>query len=149
MLSSFINMFRVADLRKKIVFTLAIVAVFLFLAALQGPALLAASFATDWALLVAAALIMVSIFGQATVNDAMVARFTNDEWRGRVFALRYFVSLTASAGAIPLVAYLHLAGGFTLSYQIMAASGLLVLLCALAFWRTVVAAPRPSAAPAE
>ena len=42
--------------------------------------------------MVALALVMVSIYGQVTVNDMVIARYTADAWRGRVYAVRYFLS---------------------------------------------------------
>ena len=37
-------------------------------------------------------------FGQVTVNDAMVGKYTSEEWRSRAYAVRYFIGFTA-AGA--------------------------------------------------
>ncbi|HEX6978979.1 MAG TPA: MFS transporter [Alphaproteobacteria bacterium] len=107
-------------------------AVFVPLAALQAPALFIAGYVADGALLVVAAVMMFAIFGQVTINDTFVARYTTDEWRARVYAVRYLVSFTASASAVPLVAFLHDgAGGFTSVYVVLAAFGLLVFAGAL------------------
>ena len=108
--------------------------VFVALSALQAPCLLAAAYARDLPLALAAAGIMFAVFGQVTINDAMVAHYTRDVWRARAYALRYLVSFGASAAAVPLVAYLHGSGqGFTTTYAVMAAFGAAVFLGALCF----------------
>src|SRR5277367_5450746 len=35
--------------------------------------------------------IVIGIFGQATINDAMIGKYTSEEWRARAYAVRYFV----------------------------------------------------------
>jgi hypothetical protein len=77
---------------------------------------------------------MFAIFGQVTINDTMVARYTTDTWRARVYALRYVVSFSASASAVPLVAFLYRrTGGFDLIFKVLAVFGLLVFLGAALF----------------
>ena len=56
---------------------------------------------------------MLAVFGQIPINDAIVGRYCADEYRGRVYAMRYVVSLTVAAVAVPLISVLHgTAGGF-------------------------------------
>ena len=43
-------------------------------------------------------MVMAALYGQVTVNDMVVARYTADAWRGRVYAVRYFL-IFVSAGA--------------------------------------------------
>ena len=43
-------------------------------------------------LLLALAVAMAAIYGQVTVNDVVIARYTADAWRGRVYAVRYFLT---------------------------------------------------------
>jgi MFS family permease len=108
--------------------------VFLPLAALQAPCLFLAAPARNWAMLGLAIGMMFAIFGQVTINDTMVARYTTDAWRARVYAVRYVVSFSASASAVPLVAFLHRrTGGFDLTFKVLAAFGLLVFLGAALF----------------
>ncbi len=108
--------------------------VFMPLSALQAPALLAASVAGDWTLLLVAVALMFAVFGQVTINDGMVARYTSDEWRARAYALRYLVSFGASAASVPLVAFMHdRAGGFGALFLVLAAFGAVVFLGAVAF----------------
>lgn len=108
--------------------------VFLPLSLIQAPCLLLAAWAQEWAMLVLAIGMMFGIFGQVTINDAMVARYTNEEWRGRAYALRYVMSFAASACAVPLIAVLHgRDGGFSLVFLVLAGFGLLVFLGAVLF----------------
>jgi predicted MFS family arabinose efflux permease len=54
------------------------------------------------------------IFAQVTVNDVVIARYTADSWRARVYAVRYFITYLISGVAISLIAFLHSRGGFDL-----------------------------------
>ncbi len=65
-------------------------------------------------LMVALAVAIAAIYGQVTVNDMVLARYTADAWRGRVYAVRYFLLFTSSATAVAMIAFLHARGGFTL-----------------------------------
>jgi MFS family permease len=121
--------------------------VFLPVAALQAPFLLLAGLASNYAMLATAIAMMFLVFGQIPINDAMVARYTNDEWRSRVYAVRYVVSFGASATAVPMIAYLYKStGDFQLQFTVLALIALCIFGAALMF-------PRPSqqaqAAPAE
>jgi len=119
--------------------------VFLVLAAAQVPLLLLAGALADWAMLGVAVAMMFVIFGIIPINDAMVARYAEDAWRSRVYALRYVVSFGASLPAIPLVAYLQpQAGGFSPLFAALAAIGLGTLAAALLF---PTGQPRPAPAP--
>jgi MFS family permease len=73
----------------------------------QVPLLVAAAFFDNHLMLLAALGMMFFIFGQVPINDAMVAAYTDEAWRSRVFAVRYVVSFGASACAVPLVALMH------------------------------------------
>ena len=56
--------------------------------------------------------IVMGAFGQVTVNDAMVGKYTSEEWRSRAYAVRYFVGFTAAGASVGLVAWLYQQGGF-------------------------------------
>jgi MFS family permease len=73
----------------------------------QLPLLAAAAFFDNAILLVVALAMMFFVFGQIPINDAMVAAYTDDAWRARVYGVRYVVSFGASAFAVPLVALMH------------------------------------------
>jgi MFS family permease len=65
-------------------------------------------------LLVALAIAMAGVYGQVTVNDIVLARYTADAWRGRVYAVRYFLIFTTAGAAVATIAFLHARGGFDL-----------------------------------
>jgi hypothetical protein len=44
----------------------------------------------------------------------VIARYTADAWRARVYAVRYFVTFLASGAAVSLIALLYGRGGFDL-----------------------------------
>jgi len=65
-------------------------------------------------LLAALALTMAAIYAQVTVNDLVIARYTADAWRGRVFAVRYFLTFLVADAAVWTIAFLYRRGGFDL-----------------------------------
>jgi MFS family permease len=73
-----------------------------------------ASYAEGVPLMLALALAIAMIYGQVTVNDMVLARYTADAWRGRVYAVRYFLLFISAAVAIGMISVLHDRGGFGL-----------------------------------
>jgi MFS family permease len=71
--------------------------------------------------------IVMGAFGQVTVNDAMVGKYTSEEWRSRAYAVRYFVGFTAAGASVGLVAWLYEQGGFGTMLHAFGALCLLVL----------------------
>jgi predicted MFS family arabinose efflux permease len=88
--------------------------VFAIVAALQFTGVVWVCFASGYALLAALAFAMAFIYAQVTVNDFVIARYTADAWRARVYAVRYFITYLISGAAISMIAFLHLRGGFDL-----------------------------------
>jgi MFS family permease len=87
---------------------------FAVIAFLQFLGVLWAAHATGIELLVALAVAMAAIYGQVTVNDVVIARYTADAWRGRVYAVRYFLTFVSSGAAVSALALLYARGGFDL-----------------------------------
>ena len=75
--------------------------------------------------------IVMGAFGQVTVNDAMVGKYTSEEWRSRAYAVRYFVGFTAAGVSVGLVAWLYEKGGFVTMLHAFAALCLLVIAAAI------------------
>ncbi|POA59291.1 MULTISPECIES: MFS transporter [unclassified Pseudomonas] len=109
---------------------------FIIMTLFQGPLLLALAHAEGWSVIVLGAAFMFVVFGQVTVNDAMVANFVAPQWQARVFALRYCLSFGASATAIPLIALVEPRQGLAGLYLILGAIAALTFVAALAFPRT-------------
>jgi hypothetical protein len=87
---------------------------FAVIASLQFLGVLWAAHATGKVLIVALAVAMAAIYAQVTVNDLVIARYTADAWRGRVYAVRYFLTFLVSGAAVGTIAFLHGRGGFGL-----------------------------------
>lgn len=112
---------------------MSIAKVFAIIAAFQVPSLLLVALGRGIWLVPAGVGVMIAIFGQVTVNDAMVNRYTDAAWRGRIHAIRYLFSFGASAIAVPLIALSHDRwGGFGALFLILAALGGVVFAGALA-----------------
>ena len=79
-----------------------------------------AAYASGVTILFALAMAIIGIYGQVTVTDMVIARYTADAWRGRVFAVRYFLSFVVSGAAVSLIALLHGRGGFDLVLAVTA-----------------------------
>ncbi len=107
--------------------------VFLPLALMIVPALFLASTMTDYGLILLAIVIIATVFGQVTVNDTMLGKYTVDEWRGRAYSARYFLGFTAAGLSVGLVSILYNQGGFDLMLKSIAALSLFTVLGALIF----------------
>lgn len=115
----------------KLVDRYSVKAVFLPMSLVLPPLLYLAAAASNWALIAAAIGIVIGMFGQITINDAMVGKYTAEEWRSRAFAVRYFVGFTAAGASVGLVAWLYGRGGFGLMLQAFSGLCLLVVVAAL------------------
>ena len=114
----------------------------------QIPLLALAANLQGWAMLGAAVLMMLAVFGQIPLNDAIVGRYCADEYRARVLSVRYVVSLGVAAIAVPLIAVLHRTeGGFGNVFLVLAALAAAMLATSLFFpSREALAASKQRAA---
>ena len=87
---------------------------FAAVAFLQFVGVVWAAYAAGPMLLLALAVAMAAIYAQVTVNDLVIARYTADAWRGRVYAVRYFLTFLVSGAAVSMIAILYSRGGFDL-----------------------------------
>jgi MFS family permease len=110
------------------------------------------AYASGIVVLFALAFTMAAIYGQITVNDLIIARYTADAWRGRVYAVRYFLTFMISGAAVSMIAILYGRGGFPLVLGATAfvALGFLIAVLAIAYIASGVERARvPHAVPAE
>lgn len=108
--------------------------VFLPMAMIQLPAMLALSVVQGWMVLPLAAILAASIFGQVTVNETMTARYIAPPLRVKLYSIRFFVGFLGAAVASPLVGLLHQAtGNLTLTILVLSGFGSVTLVCALFF----------------
>jgi MFS family permease len=96
-----------------------------------APLLYMAAELSNWPLIVAAIGIVMGAFGQVTVNDAMVGKYTTEKWRSRAYAVRYFVGFTAAGASVGLVAWLYQHGGFVTMLHAFGGLCLLVIAAAI------------------
>jgi MFS family permease len=100
----------------------------------QIPMLWLAANLEGWAMLVVALFMMLAVFGQIPLNDAIVGRYVADEFRARVLGVRYVVSLGVAAVAVPMIAALHKTeGGFANVFLVLAVLAAGVFLSSLFF----------------
>jgi MFS family permease len=109
-----------------------------------------AAYTSDTALLVALAIAVAAIYGQVTVNDMIMARYTADAWRGRVYAVRYFLLFISAGAAIGMISLLHETGGFALVLGVNAVIALLLFVTTLALVAMIISVEgRQRTQPAE
>ncbi|MDB5371464.1 MAG: transporter [Belnapia sp.] len=108
--------------------------VFLPLALVQVPCLLALSVVQGWLVLPLAALMAASIFGQVTVNETMTARYVAPALRVKLYSIRFTIGFLGAAAASPLVGFLHEAtGSLAAPMLVLAGFGAVTFACALLF----------------
>ena len=73
-----------------------------------------------WLALLVAFGFMFVVFGQIPINDVLVGRVARSQWRSRAFALRYVVTFTVMASAVPMIGWIHGRWGFTLLFEVLA-----------------------------
>jgi MFS family permease len=99
----------------------------------------------DWAALACAMVFMLAAFGQIPINDYMIGRLAEGEWRARVYGMRYVVSFTALAAALPLIAFVYERWGFDALFRVLAISAAIILSAVAMLPRRL---PEPVPAPA-
>jgi MFS family permease len=88
--------------------------VFATVALLQFAGLVVVAATSGVALLVALAVTLAALYAQIIVTDFVIARYTADAWRSRIYAVRYFVTYVISGVAAWMIAALYARGGFDL-----------------------------------
>jgi MFS family permease len=79
-----------------------------------------------WALLLALGF-MLGAFGQIPINDFMIGKMASGAARARVYGLRYVVSFTALAAALPLISFVYERWGFDTLFYVLSASAAVIL----------------------
>jgi MFS family permease len=125
--------------------------IFIFVNALSFAGNLWATYASGLSLMVALAICVAAIYGQVTVSDMILARYTADAWRGRVYAVRYFTLFISAGAAVAIISLFHNAGGFALVLGVNAVIALIMLLATLGLVSVIVNVDtrRAAAQPAE
>ncbi|MCR6737270.1 MAG: MFS transporter [Afipia sp.] len=80
-----------------------------------------------WAL--AAALgFMLGAFGQIPINDFMIGKMASGEARARIYGVRYVVSFTVFALALPMISFVYGNYGFDTLFRLMASSAAIIFI---------------------
>ena len=74
---------------------------------------------------------MLFVFGQIPINDVLVGRVVRSEWRSRAYAIRYVVTFTVMATAVPFIAWIHGSWGFDLLFVVLSLAALLIFVATL------------------
>jgi MFS family permease len=82
---------------------------------------------SDWLALLCAMVFMLAAFGQIPINDYMIGRLAEGEWRARIYGVRYVVSFTVLAAALPLIAFIYERWGFDALFRVLALSAAVIL----------------------
>jgi MFS family permease len=85
---------------------------------------------------------MLAVFGQIPINDVLVGRIARSEWRSRAYALRYIVTFSVMATAVPLIGWMHGAFGFDALFKLLAIAATFIFAAVLLLPRAAV---RPAA----
>ena len=74
---------------------------------------------------------MLVVFGQIPINDVLLGRIVSSEWRSRAYALRYLVTFSVMASAVPLIAWIHQHGGFGRLFTVLSIAAICIFLAVL------------------
>ncbi len=110
--------------------------VFAWVAALQSVLFAVMYQLTGVAALVVAVAFMLVVFGQIPINDVLIGRVTNSQWRSRVLSLRFIVTFSVAASVLPVIAGIHANWGFGALFVVMAVAAGGIFAAALMLPRT-------------
>ena len=74
---------------------------------------------------------MLFVFGQIPINDVLVGRMVRSEWRSRAYGIRYVVTFTVMASAVPFIAWVHGGWGFNALFAVLAVAASFIFIAAL------------------
>lgn len=99
---------------------------------------------TDGIALAVALGFMLGAFGQIPINDYMIGKTASGAYRARIYGVRYVVSFTVLAVALPLIAFVYQNWGFDTLFRILAGAAVVILIAVTILPRRL---PSPEAAP--
>ncbi|MEQ1647585.1 MAG: MFS transporter [Hyphomicrobiaceae bacterium] len=85
----------------------------------------------DWSALICALAFMLAAFGQIPINDYMIGRMAQGSMRARVYGLRYVVSFTVLALALPMISIIYQKWGFDTLFRVLAMAAFIILLAVM------------------
>ena len=100
----------------------------------------------DWSALAIALGFMLGAFGQIPINDYMIGKMARSELRATIYGVRYIVSFSVLAAALPLIAYIHGHYGFDMLFRVLAGAAAVIFMAVTLLPDTIA---EPDAAPAK
>ena len=105
----------------------------------------------DWWALAIALGFMLGAFGQIPINDYMIGKMAKSELRATIYGVRYIVSFTVLAAALPFIAYIHGRYGFDVLFRVLSLAAAVIFLAVTLLPRQIpengaLAAPQPAKA---
>lgn len=85
----------------------------------QIAAMIAASLAHGWGMVAAGAVVMILVFAQIPINSTLIARYTPDTIRSRVYGFQFLAVFGIGGLAVPMIAVLHGWGGFAVMFVVL------------------------------
>ncbi len=73
---------------------------------------------------------MLAAFGQIPINDVLVGKVASSEWRSRILALRYSLTLSAMALSVPLIAWIAANHGLSHLFLVLGSLAVVIMLAA-------------------
>ena len=101
--------------------------VFMVVAAIQIVFFASMPGLTDGVALAVAFGFMLGAFGQIPINDFMIGKMASGPARAQIYGVRYVVSFTALAAALPLIAFVHATWGFDVLFLVLAGAAAVIL----------------------
>ncbi len=71
---------------------------------------------------------MLGTFGQIPINDYMIGKMASGAFRARIYAIRYVVSFSVLALALPMIAFVYQNWGFDALFRILAGAAVVILI---------------------
>jgi MFS family permease len=99
-----------------------------------------------WPALICAMVFMLAAFGQIPINDYMIGRMAEGEYRARIYGVRYVVSFTVLELALPLIAFVYERWGFDALFRVLSVSAAIILGAVLMLPRRLPEASAPAGA---
>jgi MFS family permease len=106
--------------------------IFAAVAILQAIFFFSMTKANGFGALIVSVAFMFVVFGQIPINDVLVGRMAHSEWRSRAFALRYIITFSVMASAVPFIGWIHGQWGFNRLFTILGVAALFIF-CATLF----------------
>ena len=115
--------------------------VFMTVAVIQIVFFTAAPGLYDGIALVVALGFMLGAFGQIPINDYMIGKMASGPFRARIYGVRYVVSFSVLAVALPLIAVVYETWGFDMLFVVLAISAAIILAAVACLPRTLPTPP--------